>query len=308
MTLLTIGIPTYNRAAQLSRLLADILPMCQQLGIEVLVSDNNSSDPTPMVIRQFQNFGCLRSLRNQSNLGFDGNVLKLIEQAHGEFLWLMGDDDRLVSSALPALVKLIAENREAGLYYINYLSSPWTPKGEGPLQVKQLTPQSYLDEYLHRASLISTNIFNLNLVKGFTINQACLHHGWIHLHLLLLLAEELQARGAKITIVRNCLVSQGLGMEPEPITKWEKAFVDNFPFTVEQTPARSLKRHRFIKHFYDINIRPTYLTLAKLLTHQQPLALYRKIAKFYRPNWSGRLSFWLQYNLLWKPARLFWPH
>jgi glycosyltransferase involved in cell wall biosynthesis len=90
---LTIGIQTYNRAEKLKRLLSQFCSLNSYLdvkkwNIEILVSDNCSSDSTPLIVAQaFDKLVCsgylVSSLRQKSNLGLDGNSLFVIENDKG---------------------------------------------------------------------------------------------------------------------------------------------------------------------------------------------------------------------------------
>lgn len=93
--LLTIAIPTYNRARYLERSLAALADQFPpEVQVELIVSDNASSDETASVVERFESGGLpLRYLRNSSNLGPDTNILQCYEQARGKYVWIMGDDD-----------------------------------------------------------------------------------------------------------------------------------------------------------------------------------------------------------------------
>lgn len=86
----TIGIPTFNRSALLAESLRSA--MNQSYGdLEIIVSDNASTDKTPDVVRQFGRRA--RYVRNETNLGATTNFFRLVELASGEyFSWLQDDD------------------------------------------------------------------------------------------------------------------------------------------------------------------------------------------------------------------------
>jgi abequosyltransferase len=118
--LLTIAIPTYNRAKFLRGSLATLLDqLVDEPAIELIVSDNASTDETPDFIKEFQDRGLnLRYIRNQSNIGLDANFLQCFNESHGKYLWLLGDDDIVVPGALRKLLALLA----AADYSLVYLS------------------------------------------------------------------------------------------------------------------------------------------------------------------------------------------
>lgn len=123
--LLTLAIPTFNRASFLTELLEALLPQFARLDgktAELLISDNCSEDATPEVVESFRARGLpCRYLRNQENLGADGNFLQCLEQAQGQYVWVMGDDDLLVPGAIADLLSLL-EQEEVDLVYLSSFS------------------------------------------------------------------------------------------------------------------------------------------------------------------------------------------
>lgn len=104
--LLTIAIPTYNRAVYLRQSLEALLP---QLGghpeVELLISDNASPDSTLCVIQAFRERGlCLIHKRNEVNIGADANFLQCYELARGEYVWIVGDDDIIAAGAVAQIL------------------------------------------------------------------------------------------------------------------------------------------------------------------------------------------------------------
>jgi glycosyltransferase involved in cell wall biosynthesis len=93
--LISIGIPTYNRVAELDRAIESALSQDYK-NLEVIVSDNGSSDSTEDLCRRFAaRDGRIRYFRQPANRGATENFRFVLRQAIGElFIWL-GDDDWL---------------------------------------------------------------------------------------------------------------------------------------------------------------------------------------------------------------------
>lgn len=105
--LLTIAIPTYNRAehlrAQLERLCSQ-----QHPGVELLVSDNASADNTREVVASFAGkLPGLTYLRNAENVGFDRNIIRLYAGAKGQYIWFLSDDDAVLPGAVTNVLALL---------------------------------------------------------------------------------------------------------------------------------------------------------------------------------------------------------
>jgi glycosyltransferase involved in cell wall biosynthesis len=118
--LLSFTIPTYNRANCLDWLLGALL---QQLNgesrVEVIVSDNASTDNTPAVVEDYKQRGHdIRYLRNETNRGADFNNLQCFEQARGEYVWIFGDDDVIVPGGLQEVLGCL-ESRRYDLLHIH---------------------------------------------------------------------------------------------------------------------------------------------------------------------------------------------
>jgi abequosyltransferase len=117
--LLTIAVPTYNRAANLALLLRMLGPeLAAHPEVELLVSDNASPDDTESVMRQFLRDGLrCRYLRNAENIGADPNFLQCYQQASGKYLWIFGDDDVIFPGALGHVMRFLAAE-ECDLIYL----------------------------------------------------------------------------------------------------------------------------------------------------------------------------------------------
>ena len=87
---LTIAIPTYNRSAVIKRNLQRLLET--DLPVDIIVSDNASTDETWGFLNQLADER-LTVNRNVTNIGFTGNMLKLIELAKTDFIFFISDED-----------------------------------------------------------------------------------------------------------------------------------------------------------------------------------------------------------------------
>jgi glycosyl transferase family 2 len=93
MPRLTIAIPTVNRADLLARAIDSALAQTSP-EIEILVSDNGSTDTTPSVIARYSD-PRLRTFRHDATMSAGRHGQFLIAQAQGEFFLGLSDDDFL---------------------------------------------------------------------------------------------------------------------------------------------------------------------------------------------------------------------
>ncbi|WP_455600141.1 glycosyltransferase family 2 protein [Cloacibacillus sp.] len=115
--LLSICIPTYNRSLCIKRQINDIILQTAAFtdDVEILVSDNASTDDTPRVIHTL----CVRNkrikhFRQPLNIGAEANFLFLAKEARGEYYWCLGDDDILRSGTVEYVVKILKKFRDIG--------------------------------------------------------------------------------------------------------------------------------------------------------------------------------------------------
>lgn len=107
---LSICIPTFNRAKLLESCLLSIYDQLngfQNLPIEIIISDNCSSDNTLQVIDLFKDKPYFRYYRQEENLGALSGVKLMYEYALGKFIWVVGDDDFIYQGAIIKLLESI---------------------------------------------------------------------------------------------------------------------------------------------------------------------------------------------------------
>jgi abequosyltransferase len=128
--ILSVCIPAYNRAAVLPVLLDSILEQ-QFADYEVLICEDCSPqrDEIRAVVRNYdrRHPGRIRYLENESNLGYDGNLRRLIERAKGDFCLFMGNDDLMCPDALRTVGDALARHPDVGVVIRSYQSFQGDP-------------------------------------------------------------------------------------------------------------------------------------------------------------------------------------
>lgn len=124
--LLSICIPTYNRAERLGRLLANIYEEIAGLGtqVEICISDNCSTDGTQAAVHRWEKKLPISSRRNGSNKGLDVNFVQAVTMAGGEWAWMCGDDDIFEKGAIARMLGVLATGgaTKAGAIYVNAMT------------------------------------------------------------------------------------------------------------------------------------------------------------------------------------------
>lgn len=116
--ILTIAVPTYNGSKTIRNMLNILIPQITD-DVELLISDNCSTDETPTIIEEYKvQYPNIRTLYNKQNIGADGNFLQCMQQAKGDFVMLISDDDIIVENAVDKILTFLRMNPSVTLAYL----------------------------------------------------------------------------------------------------------------------------------------------------------------------------------------------
>lgn len=121
--LLTIAIPTYNRAGKLDDCLGRIVTQLEATRppVRVVVYNNASTDATAAVVEKWtKRCPAVTAHANPVNLGFVGNYCRCIRECRTEYVWVVGDDDPLRPGAIDAVLAAIEASPRTGFFLLNY--------------------------------------------------------------------------------------------------------------------------------------------------------------------------------------------
>ncbi len=205
---LSICVPTFNRVAQLDRLLASIVKQKQSSLIEVCISDNCSTDETEDIVKKYKASLHINYRKNLSNIGFARNYLNVIGLAVGQFLWVVGDDDIIIDGALDYLISKITNNHHVSLFHVpayfhgreSYFSR-W-PR-ETPLSGSRYRRLLFFDA-LYSPGFIGATIYKRSDVV-MVIPDTIKSTSWPHLYILLSVANSVNY----VTITRPLIMQVG---------------------------------------------------------------------------------------------------
>lgn len=114
LPLVTIGIPTYNRAnVFLKQALKSVLGQTYP-NVEIIVSDNCSTDNTENVVKSF-NDPRIRYFKQGKNIGAINNSNFCLEQARGDYYLLHHDDDLIDPDFLETCMKAANYSTKIGI-------------------------------------------------------------------------------------------------------------------------------------------------------------------------------------------------
>jgi len=126
---LAICVPTYNRAGFLGPLLDGFLAQMDGEDVQIVVSDNASTDGTDALLSVYAaRCSNVTWVRSPQNLGPDRNYLRSVEAADAEYCWLFGSDDipgpGAVGAVLDGLSRLSPDILLCGRLWCSYGMEP----------------------------------------------------------------------------------------------------------------------------------------------------------------------------------------
>ena len=170
--LLSIAIPTYNRAGYLDLCLSQI---CKQLqahekDIELIVSDNASPDNTEMIVQKYIAEGQQISYtRNPENIGADNNISQAFQLAAAKYVLVLADDDVLVDGAIAKIMHVL-RNGEYGVVHLqaypyqDNFAKEYPKRSKRPATIEYHNTYDFIRRVNYYFTFISGNIVNKSLV------------------------------------------------------------------------------------------------------------------------------------------------
>ncbi|MEM9680491.1 MAG: glycosyltransferase family 2 protein, partial [Bacteroidota bacterium] len=113
--LLTIAVPTWNRADILDDALSQLLPQIKHHSdrVEIIISDNASDDHTDQIIKKHcslnSHLNIIHFTQNE-NTGYFGNFHKCRTLSSGEYFWLLSDNDFIANGLVDYVLEVLIEN------------------------------------------------------------------------------------------------------------------------------------------------------------------------------------------------------
>lgn len=173
---LTIAIPTYNRSGFLKRNLEGLLQQYDaELSIEIIVSDNKSTDDTQEIVKAFTALGLpIKYILNDTNTGLEANLIQCYDVASGDYVLVLGDDDMLMAGAINIILEKI-EEAEYGIIYLVGSSFDDTGYNHIPATIGSKVYTS-ANKFINRIHFYSTFISSNVVNKKYYSLEKCERH------------------------------------------------------------------------------------------------------------------------------------
>jgi abequosyltransferase len=166
--MLTVVIPTYNRATHLSRLLTALTVELEGLNgkVQFILGDNASTDHTPLVINSFVvSASEVQVIRHSKNVGPDENFLYCMAAVKSQYVWIIGDDDLPKKGVLQKIVELLERNDIDLLY----MQSDWHRNLDDIPESKLIVSTINADKVSRAEFARDVNVW-LTFISGMIIN------------------------------------------------------------------------------------------------------------------------------------------
>ena len=277
--LLSICIPTYNGAGRIIKTLrCAIKAIDNREDIEIIVSDNASTDDTYERLKEYANsYSYIKVYRNEQNLGFNCNMIKLIDEyASGRYCWVIGNDDFLDSDSIRILVSLLAQG-EADYISVNFRTLDEEQYEKFELKkgrVVDFMKGTYFECLDKSASLgnilgtfMSVHIFRLSLVREIdkTELKTDVWNTYETIFPNSYLMLEAFSESSHCYYVKN-RVFTALDWDKDYSSKWERVVDEVLPKAYEYTikkcdSSHALKRNKLL--LYDWGLRTNTIRLLR---------------------------------------------
>jgi len=168
-TFLTIAIPTFNRADILDISLGILIPQLIPYSdsIELIVSDNCSTDHTQAIIKKYQQKSDrikFTSNAQTENTGYFGNFVKCKQLSKGDYFWLLSDNEHLSADAIEVLFDIMKSKQHCSAFFIDNFANDIKNLNNKKSKV-QFADDFFNSEAAYMSTLISSVIFKNDKTK-----------------------------------------------------------------------------------------------------------------------------------------------
>lgn len=123
LPLLGISIPTYKRPDELRKCVHSIIHSAGDDPVLITLVDDAADDTNDALFAELrEQYDYLHIVKNEKNLGIDGNIQKAVDVCPSRYVWLLGEDDRMKPEGIPTVRKALQEHPVPFLY-VNYSST-----------------------------------------------------------------------------------------------------------------------------------------------------------------------------------------
>lgn len=166
--LVSIGIPTYNRADGFLRECIGSAINQTYANIEIIISDNCSADDTAMLVHSFED-PRIRYYRQDVNIGGNNNFNFCLEKARGVYFLLLHDDDLIDADFIEVCLQAVNCKGDTGIIRtgMRIINSDGVVIGENENLVGGLSTSDFFIGWFTRKTTmhLCSTLFNTKKLK-----------------------------------------------------------------------------------------------------------------------------------------------
>lgn len=295
--ILSICIPTYNRAESLNDTIKSIISQDIFINtddVEIIISDNCSEDNTEIISKNYseQFPGKIKYFKNTTNIK-DYNFEKALSRGTGEFLKLNNDTLTYNKSSLAEIVQLIKNYRQSKkmIFFSN-----------GNLNLTDYVCTQSLDEFIDKVSFFAGwiggfGIWKEDFEKINDFNRYA-HLQWAQLDVIYRLISQKK----EVLVLNKRLFSQVKINQNKGVFDFLTVYLENYKFILTiHYNLGNLSKSTIVKEAKKILVDHISYNLAKISVY--PNAFYpdvkhkfSRIIKSTTPNYFTLFLFFIKYH------------
>ncbi|MFY4808211.1 glycosyltransferase [Aliarcobacter butzleri] len=166
-----ICIPTYNRATALRKQILNLSQINSEL-LDIAIFDNASLDSTESIVSKIlNNVNNLIYFKHNSNLEYQGNIVKILEYAKGNsdkyhYLYILSDDDIIFPKNLNKILYNL--DNQHNLVLLTWLQTNYS----GALSTRpNSNNMDDIFKTINSTALISSYMYPMNFLKNYDLKE-----------------------------------------------------------------------------------------------------------------------------------------
>jgi len=254
--LLTVAVPTFNRARKIARLLEWLEKELETHNlvdeVAILVANNGSTDDTSAVLAAASSKNIrLRYWTHSENRGFDGNVLFLYQHTTTPYVWFMSDDDEPLSGAI-GIVRDALTTHSPDLLLFPHIQPPgsWRTEHEFPRPYRLITEASAAVDLAAQHGKVSVYVLRVGTFSEAEAAEVKSHMNEGFMFKILAFTVLQRSPALKLVVLSKPMVTSD----------------DDF-CRIPWSPATSLESHRIYTHSFVRKYLPNLAKEAKRIAY-----------------------------------------
>ena len=162
--LLSISIPSFERAEILSSNLSYMLEEIVEHSIGIYISDDSDGEGVKIMSDEFSlKYENIFYSRNQPRLGHDKNFINSLNLPSSDYVWLLGDSMRINHGAIGDILEVI-QNSKPGIISVNHQDR--ITSTSKPYQSQHYTEaETVFDLFAWHLTLTGTTVYSYDAIN-----------------------------------------------------------------------------------------------------------------------------------------------